>query len=161
LRRGEVHGQRRDRQAVHPPQEDQGGPRQAEVLLHRPRPPRGLQDHRPGQDGRDLRRRAVGPRLVLSPRPPPARGRRGPPQGRGEAGGPARSPQMTEEPGRYFTVETVGDVAVVRFLEPKIVSEEATQEVGEQLYRLVEGEGRTRLVLDFTGVQFLFSPALG
>jgi len=68
---------------------------------------------------------------------------------------------MTEEPGRYFTVETVGDVAVVRFLEPKIVSEEATQEVGEQLYRLVEGEGRTRLVLDFTGVQFLFSPALG
>jgi anti-sigma B factor antagonist len=61
----------------------------------------------------------------------------------------------------HLRLETIDDVTVVSFVDSKIVTDEAIQEVGEQLYSLVEDEGHTRLLLNFSNVQYLSSAALG
>jgi anti-sigma B factor antagonist len=55
----------------------------------------------------------------------------------------------------------VGDVAVVRFVHSKIVDEVDIQELGEELFSLVEKEGRKAILLNFDDVRFLSSAALG
>ena len=55
----------------------------------------------------------------------------------------------------------MGDVAVVRFRAEKIIDEAQIQQFGEELVSLVKGEGRSALVLNFEGVDFLSSAALG
>jgi anti-sigma B factor antagonist len=62
---------------------------------------------------------------------------------------------------RYIRYEPVGGVTVVSFVDSKIVSEEAIQEVGDQLYALVDEEGHKNILLNFSNVQFLSSAALG
>ena len=57
--------------------------------------------------------------------------------------------------------EIVDGVTVVSFVDSKIVTDEAIQEVGEQLYALVEGGGHKQLLLNFDNVQFMSSAALG
>lgn len=54
-----------------------------------------------------------------------------------------------------------GDVTVVRFLDRKILDELNIQELGDELFRLVEEENRTKLLLSFGSVEFLSSAALG
>lgn len=61
----------------------------------------------------------------------------------------------------HLRLEAIDDVTVVSFVDSKIVTDEAIQEVGEQLYSLVEDEGHTRLLLNFSNVQYLSSAALG
>lgn len=68
---------------------------------------------------------------------------------------------MSEAVSRHLRVETSGDVTIVRFVEPKLITEEDIQELGEQLNRLVDVEGRRRILLDFDRVQYLSSAALG
>ena len=62
---------------------------------------------------------------------------------------------------RRFEVSEVGEVAVIRFVDRKIIDEVAIQELGDELFALVEEENRANLLLNFSGVEFLSSAALG
>jgi anti-sigma B factor antagonist len=55
----------------------------------------------------------------------------------------------------------VGDVTVVRFVDRKILDELNIQELGQELFQLVEEDHKTRLLLNFQQVEFLSSAALG
>ena len=68
---------------------------------------------------------------------------------------------MSQGPRRHLRLENVDGVTVVSFVESKIVTEENIQEVGDQLYSLVEDEGHKSLLLNFGNVQYLSSAALG
>jgi anti-sigma B factor antagonist len=62
---------------------------------------------------------------------------------------------------RRLEVSEVGDVTVVRFVDRKILDEGNIQEIGQELFDLVEKEGRRKLLLNFGSVDFLSSAALG
>ena len=57
-------------------------------------------------------------------------------------------------------VTEVGEVSVVRFNDRKILDANAIEELGGELFGLIEIESRKSLLLDFTGVEFLSSAAL-
>jgi len=57
-------------------------------------------------------------------------------------------------------VADVGEVTVVRFNDRKILDATAIEELGGELFALVENENRKNLLLNFTGVEFLSSAAL-
>lgn len=58
-------------------------------------------------------------------------------------------------------VEQVGEITVIRFREHWIHDYMQIEEIGRELYRLVEEENRTKLVLELDGVEFLSSSVLG
>ncbi len=62
---------------------------------------------------------------------------------------------------RHLDLTQVGDVTVVRFRDQKIIEDMNIQELGQELFGLVEVDGRDRLLLDFSAVDFLSSAALG
>jgi anti-sigma B factor antagonist len=62
---------------------------------------------------------------------------------------------------RHITLNQVGDVTVVRFLDRKILDDLVIQELGAELFALVEVEKRKAVVLNFFQVEFLSSAALG
>ncbi len=62
---------------------------------------------------------------------------------------------------RRIDVNEVGDVAVVHFRDQKIIEDLGIQELGQELFKLVEAENRRKLVLNFSSVDFLSSAALG
>lgn len=62
---------------------------------------------------------------------------------------------------RALEVSEVSDVTVVRFVDRKILDEANIQELGAELFALVEEENRTKLLLNFSAVEFLSSAALG
>jgi anti-sigma B factor antagonist len=68
---------------------------------------------------------------------------------------------MSQAPRRHLRLENIDGVTVVSFVDTKIVTEENIQEVGDQLYALVEDDGYTQLLLNFGNVQYLSSAALG
>src|SRR5882757_2370180 len=68
---------------------------------------------------------------------------------------------MSQGPRRHLRLENIDGVTVVSFVDTKIVTEENIQEVGDQLYSLVEDDGYKQLLLNFGNVQYLSSAALG
>ena len=58
-------------------------------------------------------------------------------------------------------MELIGDVTVVNFVDRKILDEQNIQIIGEQLFSLVDEEGRRRILLNFSNVEYLSSAALG
>ncbi|TWT90694.1 putative anti-sigma factor antagonist BtrV [Pseudobythopirellula maris] len=54
-----------------------------------------------------------------------------------------------------------GDVTVVTFTDSKIIHEGEIQELGQELFDLVERDGLKKIVLNFARVEFLSSAALG
>ena len=62
---------------------------------------------------------------------------------------------------RRIEVSDSASVSVVRFQDQKIIDPEAIQELGQELFDLVEREDRKKLVLNFANVEFLSSAALG
>jgi len=62
---------------------------------------------------------------------------------------------------RRLEINEVGDVTVVHFRDQKIIEDLRIQELGAELFQLVEVEKRKKLVLSFTSVDFLSSAALG
>lgn len=62
---------------------------------------------------------------------------------------------------QHLDISRVGDVTVVRFRDQKIIEDINIQELGLELFRLVEADGCQRLLLDFSSVDFLSSAALG
>src|SRR5690606_35083961 len=73
---------------------------------------------------------------------------------------PWSQPAMSQGNARHLRLESIDGVTVVSFVESKIVSEESIQEVGEQLYSLVDSEGHRQLLLNFGNVQYMSSAAL-
>ncbi len=68
---------------------------------------------------------------------------------------------MSTASRRHLSTEIIEGVTVVSFVDTKIVTEESIQEVGDQLYQLVDVEGKDKLLLNFGNVQYLSSAALG
>jgi anti-sigma B factor antagonist len=66
---------------------------------------------------------------------------------------------MSEQ--QRLNVSEVGDVSVVRFVDQKILDEAKIQQLGQELFELVEVDGRSKILLNFTSVEFLSSAALG
>jgi anti-anti-sigma factor len=64
-------------------------------------------------------------------------------------------------PRRHVEVTEVAEVTVVRFIDRKILDESNIQELGQELFQLIEEEHRDRVVLNFHNVEFLSSAALG
>ncbi len=62
---------------------------------------------------------------------------------------------------RRIEVSESASVSVVRFKDQKIIDPEAIQELGQELFDLVEKDNRQKLVLNFSNVEFLSSAALG
>ncbi len=52
-------------------------------------------------------------------------------------------------------------MTVVRFRDQKIIEDINIQELGQELFQLVEVESRDKLLLNFSAVDFLSSAALG
>jgi anti-sigma B factor antagonist len=69
---------------------------------------------------------------------------------------------MTTQPRRRrLELEDVGDVTVVNFVDKKILDEQNIQIIGEQLFDLVDNQGKKKILLNFSNVEFLSSAALG
>ena len=62
---------------------------------------------------------------------------------------------------RRLDLEDVGDVTVARFIDKKILDESNIQIIGNQMFSLVEDDGRRKVLLDFSNVEYLSSAALG
>ncbi len=62
---------------------------------------------------------------------------------------------------RRIDVTQKGEVTVVRFVDRKILDEANIQELGVEMFKLVEQEQRKNLLLNFFNVEFLSSTALG
>jgi anti-anti-sigma factor len=59
-------------------------------------------------------------------------------------------------------VQTIERTAIIRFEDAEIIFEEAAiQAIADQLSRLIENDGHTRLLLNFGGVRYLSSEVLG
>ena len=63
-------------------------------------------------------------------------------------------------PGRLF-IQPVRDVLVVNFNDASILDTQIVQQIGEELFDLIDKQARRKLVLDFDKVRFLSSSALG
>jgi anti-sigma B factor antagonist len=61
---------------------------------------------------------------------------------------------------RRIQASEVGSVTVVSFIDRKILDAANIQELGEELYKLVEDDGCRSILLDFGNVEFLSSAAL-
>ena len=62
---------------------------------------------------------------------------------------------------RRLDIEESGDVTIAKFVDKKILDEGNIQIIGNQLFALVEDEGRKKIILDFSNVEYLSSAALG
>jgi anti-sigma B factor antagonist len=72
-----------------------------------------------------------------------------------------RKPRSMATPRRIKVNQTGNNVTVVTFNDSKIIDEAEIQEFGQELYDLVEREGKKKIVLNFGNVEFLSSAALG
>lgn len=61
---------------------------------------------------------------------------------------------------RRLTVNTTGELAVVRFLDKKIVDSGNIEEMGAEMFSIVEVDHLKHVLLNFEGVEFLSSAAL-
>ena len=62
---------------------------------------------------------------------------------------------------KRIEVDQVDDATVVRFVDRKILDETNIQEIGQELFNLVDEEDARNLVLNFENVEYLSSAALG
>ena len=65
-----------------------------------------------------------------------------------------------EERKQRLIMEQRGNVSVINFLDKKILDEMHIQEIGEELFGMIE-KGKTRMLLNFENVDYLSSAALG
>ncbi len=62
---------------------------------------------------------------------------------------------------QWLKIEQIGDVSEVQFLVKRILDESTIQAIAEQLFSLVDQDGQRKLLLNFTGVEYMSSAALG
>jgi anti-anti-sigma factor len=78
----------------------------------------------------------------------------------GIRGDPGDDPPKVDGRPR-LRVNTIERTAIVRFVNAEILFDESdVRSIGEQLVRLIEDEGQTRLLVNFGGVQYLSSDVL-
>jgi anti-sigma B factor antagonist len=58
-------------------------------------------------------------------------------------------------------IQAVRDVTVVNFADASILDTQVVQQIGDDLYALVDQQARRKIILDFDKVKFLSSSALG
>ncbi len=68
---------------------------------------------------------------------------------------------MADIPYRHLLTNHIDDITVVYFRDQRIVEELRIQELGQEMLRLVENDGRRKLALNFANVSFLSSAAIG
>ncbi len=68
---------------------------------------------------------------------------------------------MSLGPRPRLNIENVDGVTVVSFTDTKIVTEDQIQEVGDELYALVEDGTKRKILLNFGNVQYCSSTVLG
>jgi len=61
----------------------------------------------------------------------------------------------------HFTVQPIEKFTVIEFKTTSLMDPQILEEIGKELYRLVDEEDKRRLVLDFEKVQYLSSQAIG
>ena len=61
----------------------------------------------------------------------------------------------------HFTVQPFDKYSIVEFKTASLMDPIILEEIGKELYRLVDEEDRRKLVLDFERVQYLSSQAIG
>jgi anti-sigma B factor antagonist len=62
---------------------------------------------------------------------------------------------------RRLDIEEINDVTIARFIDKKILDEGNIQIIGNQLFGMIDTDGRRKIILDFTNVEYLSSAALG
>lgn len=62
---------------------------------------------------------------------------------------------------RRVDIEEVNDVTIAKFIDKKILDEGNIQIIGTQLFGLIDEDGRKKIILDFSNVEYLSSAALG
>ncbi len=62
---------------------------------------------------------------------------------------------------RRIDVEDLGDITIATFTDKKILDETNIQIISNQLFSLVDEEHRSKIILDFSNVEYLSSAALG
>lgn len=62
---------------------------------------------------------------------------------------------------RHIEISESTSVSVIRFKDQKIIDPQAIQELGQELFDLIDKDDRKKLVLNFSNVEFLSSAALG
>ena len=60
-----------------------------------------------------------------------------------------------------FTVQQIEKFTVIEFKSPSLMDPLELEQIGQQLYRLVDEEDRRKIILDFEKVQYLSSQAIG
>lgn len=89
------------------------------------------------------------------------------PPSRAVAPGPSASPAPrtpgTRSLGLHagLEVDQIGDITVVKFTRRRLLTEEQIEDLGEQLFQLVDREGRRKLVINFAGVDRMTTALLG
>ncbi len=63
--------------------------------------------------------------------------------------------------GGRLLIQSFRDVTVANFSDASILDTVQVQQIGEELYALVDNRAIRKLILDFTNVKFLSSSALG
>jgi anti-sigma B factor antagonist len=64
-------------------------------------------------------------------------------------------------PSTHFIVQPFDKYSVIEFRTASLMDPIILEEIGRELYRLVDEEDRRKLVLDFERVQYLSSQAIG
>ena len=58
-------------------------------------------------------------------------------------------------------IQTYKDATVATFREASILEERVIQQIGDDLYALIDNQDRRKIILDFSSVKFLASAAIG
>ncbi len=57
--------------------------------------------------------------------------------------------------------QEIGDVTVIRFRDPRITNPQEIEELGRQLYQVLEFKNCSKVVIDFSPVEFISSATIG
>lgn len=75
--------------------------------------------------------------------------------------GKKEDPQQGFRGFRRLDVRKEGGITVVRFRDRKIIEDQQVQEIGQELFELVEKLGVDRILLSFSGVDYVASTVMG
>lgn len=64
-------------------------------------------------------------------------------------------------PAEHLDIEWQNDVTIVRFRDPRVTDASEIEELGRQLYQLLEHNDGAKLVIDLSSVEFLPSATIG
>lgn len=68
---------------------------------------------------------------------------------------------LSEHQRKRLEVEDAGDVTRVVFLDRIITKEQDIQMIGEELFSLVDEQGKKKIILDFANLEYLATDAFG